>query len=148
VPAQRQHYIGGAGSLPGYNMMQFDCGARGSPDFGTLPGYGCQRFALFQAEYRSSLNFHFHWDHRSTPRDAQWTGNPFSADFNPAIVLFYDAGSAWSTDEDFYERLTKGDNWVADLGAGVEFGGLGLYFAYPLVGTGGLNVVLRLTARF
>ncbi|HSG80655.1 MAG TPA: BamA/TamA family outer membrane protein, partial [Gemmatimonadota bacterium] len=149
VPAQRQHYIGGAGSLPGFRMMEFDCGARASPDFGTAPGYGCQRFALFQAEYRSSLNFDFRWDHSSSPRQFDFSRRPWAVDFDPAIVLFYDAGAAWDTDEDFYDHLTIGDNWIADLGAGFELGGLGLYFAYPLVGSDkNLQVVLRLAARF
>jgi hypothetical protein len=148
LPAQRQHYIGGAGSLPGYRMMEFDCGARSSPDFGTVPGYGCQRFALFQAEYRSSLNFDFRWDHNSSPRQVDFSRRPWAVDFSPAIVLFYDAGAAWDTDEDFYDHLTVGDNWVADLGAGLELGGLGAYFAYPLVGSGKLRFVLRLAARF
>jgi hypothetical protein len=148
TPAQRQHYIGGAGSLPGYSMMQFDCGARESPDFGRVPGYGCQRFALFQAEYRSSLDFHFHWDHRESPQSVDFKGVNFAADFSPAIVLFYNAGAAWDTDEDFYDHLKLSDNWLADLGAGIEFGGLGVYFAYPLLGSGNLQAVLRLTARF
>jgi hypothetical protein len=126
--------------------MQFDCGARGSPDFGTSPGYGCQRFTLFQAEYRSSLDFHWHWDDRQDFDDIK--GDVFSIDFNPAIVLFYDAGAAWSTDENYWDHLTKSDNWIADLGAGLDFGGLGFYFAYPLTGSGGVNFVLRLTARF
>jgi hypothetical protein len=146
TPAQRQHVIGGAGSLPGYSMLQFDCGARTSGDFGTVPGYGCQRFTLFQAEYKSSLDFHWHWDDRQDFDDMK--GDIFTIDFNPAIVLFYDAGAAWSTGENYWDHLTKSDNWVADLGAGLDFGGLGFYFAYPLTGSGGLNFVLRLTARF
>ena len=148
TPAQRQHYIGGAGSLPAYSMMQFDCGARASPGFGTVPGYGCQRFALFQAEYRTKLNFHYRWDHDAAPRNTEFYSTPFAIDFEPAIVLFYDAGAAWDTDEDFYDHLKLSDNWIADVGAGIEFGGLGVYFAYPLTGSGGLQAVLRLAARF
>ncbi|NIR42706.1 MAG: BamA/TamA family outer membrane protein [Gemmatimonadetes bacterium] len=148
LPAQRQHIIGGAGSLPGYDMLEFDCGARGSADFGSVPGYGCQRFTLFQAEYRTSLDFHFHWDHSEAPQDIDFYGNPFAVDFAPAFVLFYDAGSAWDTDEGFYDHLKLSDNWVADIGAGIEFGGLGLYLAYPLVGRNDLQFVLRLDARF
>jgi hypothetical protein len=148
LPAQRQHFIGGAGTLPGYDMMEFDCGARATPGFGVAPGYGCQRFALFQVEYRTSLDFHFHWDHKTSPRDVDIYGNPFAIDFDPAIVLFYDAGTAWDTDEGFYDHLKLSDNWVADIGAGVEFGGLGLFLAYPLVGSDDLQFVVRLDARF
>jgi hypothetical protein len=150
LPAQRQHYIGGDGSLPGYDMMAFDCGARADPGFGTEPLYGCQRFALFQAEYRSGLDFHFHWDHENAPppRDTEFSPVPFTIDFEPRLVFFYDAGAAWATDEDFFEYLKIKDNWLADLGAGVEFGGWGFYFAYPLVGAGELKFITRLAATF
>jgi hypothetical protein len=144
TPAQRQHMIGGAGSLPGYDMMQFDCGAREDPTFGTVPGYGCQRFALFQAEYRTSLNFNW----RLNDEQVHNYRDVFSMDFDPAIVLFYDAGAAWSTDENYWDHLTDSDNWVADLGGGLELGGFGAYVAYPLTGSGGFNFLLRLTARF
>ena len=146
TPAQREHVIGGAGSLPGYNMLQFDCGARERPTFGELPGYGCQRFALFQAEYITGLDLRWRWDQDQDASDIQ--GDIFSVDFNPALVLFYDAGAAWSTGENYWDHLTKSDNWVADLGAGLAFGGFGFYVAYPLTGTGGFNFVVRLKARF
>ena len=146
LPAQRQHVIGGAGSLPGYNMREFDCGARADPDFGEEPGYGCQRFALFQAEYRTGLDFRFRWD-----RDEVYSRSDrdiFAIDFTPSIVLLYDAGAAWATDEGFFDHLTELDNWVSDIGAGVELGGLGFYIAYPLEGSGGVEGIVRLTGRF
>jgi hypothetical protein len=146
LPAQRQHVIGGTGSLPGYSMEGFDCGVRESGAIGQVPAYGCQRFTLFQAQYRSGLDFRFRWDYDQSPED--FTGDIFSAQFNPSIVLFYDVGAAWSVDEGFFEHLGKSDNWVADVGGGVDFGGFGFYLAYPLVGTGGFNFVVRLTGRF
>ncbi len=146
LPAQRQYVLGGAGSLPGYDQLQFDCGARAGAAFGTVPDYGCERFALFQAAYRSGLDFHFHWDHRQGPEDLY--GDIFSADFDPTIVLFYNAGAAWDSRDGFFDHLTDSDNWVADLGGGIELGGLGLYAAYPLTGSGGFNFIVRLAARF
>ncbi len=146
LPAQREHVIGGVGSLPGYSMLQFDCGVRGSGLADSVPGYGCQRFTLFQAEYRTGLRFNFHWNYAET--GARFRGDPFSVHFDPAVVLFYNAGAAWDTGEGFVEHLGKSDNWVADVGAGLDFGGLGLYLAYPLVGSGGLNFFVRLTRRF
>jgi len=146
TPAQRQHVIGGTGSLPGYSMQTFDCGVRGSGAVGETPGYGCQRFALFQAEYRTGLDFRWRWDQTYDP--ATIRGDIFSIDFEPAIVLFYDAGAAWDTEEDYWDYLTKSGNWQADLGAGLDLGGLGFYFAYPLVGSGGFNFIVRLAARF
>ena len=113
---------------------------------GVTPGYGCQRFALFQAEYRSGLDFEFHWDDRQVSDD--FYGDAFSVDFEPTVVLFYDAGAAWDTSESFFDHLTTSDNWVADVGGGLDFGGLGLYLAYPLVGSGGFNFLVRLSGRF
>lgn len=146
LPAQRQHVLGGSGSLPGYDQLEFDCGQRAASGFGETAGYGCQRFALFQAEYRSGLDFEFHWDDRQVP-DAFY-GDVFSVQFEPSVVLFYDAGAAWSADEGFWDHLTISDNWVADVGGGLDFGGLGMYIAYPLVGSGGLNFLVRLSGRF
>jgi len=146
LPAQRQHVLGGAGSLPGYDQLELDCGQRQAAGFGTLAGYGCQRFALFQAEYRSGLDFEFHWDDTQVP-DGLY-GDVFSVEFEPTVVLFYDAGAAWDSGEGFFDHLTKTDNWVADVGGGLDFGGLGLYLAYPLVGSGGLNFLVRLSGRF
>lgn len=146
LPAQRQHALGGAGSLPGYDQLEFDCGQRDAIEFGTVPGYGCQRFALFQAEYRTGLDFDFRWDHSQVSRDVY--GDVFSVEFEPTVVLFYDAGAAWSSGEGFIDHLTVSNNWVADVGGGLDFGGIGIYTAYPLVGSGGFNFLVRLTGRF
>lgn len=147
LPPQRQHVIGGVGTLPGYDQLEFDCGARADEGFGATPAYGCQRFALFQAEYRTGLDFNLHWNHRQMP-DKRELGDAFSIEFDPALVLFYGAGTAWNVDEGFFDHLTNSNNWVADVGAGLDFGGLGLYLAYPLVGSGGFNFFVRLSERF
>lgn len=144
LPPQRQHVVGGAGSLPGYDMFQFDCGVRRTGRLDTA--YGCQRFAVVQAEYRTGLDFRFRWDHQQAAQ--AYDRGPISVDFEPHIVLFYDAGTAWNADASYWDHLTAIDNWVADLGAGLAFGGLGFYFAYPLTGSGGFNFILRLTERF
>jgi hypothetical protein len=144
TPAQREHVIGGTGSLPGFDMLEFDCGARASESFGTEPGYGCQRFTLFQAEYRAGLNSPLRWGHDQIP---DISGDIFSVQLHPAIVLFYNAGAAWD-DEDFFDHLGKRESWKADVGGGFELGGFGFYLAYPLSGTGGANFFVRLTARF
>jgi hypothetical protein len=144
TPAQREHMIGGTGSLPGFNMMEFDCGVRSSELIGSEPGYGCQRFTLFQAEYRTGLNFRYHWDKEQIP---DISGDIFSVQFSPAIVLFFNAGAAWNA-EDWFDYLGDSDNWVTDVGAGLDLGGFGAYVAYPLVGSGEVNFFVRLTARF
>lgn len=145
MPAQREHVIGGIGSLPGYDQRRFDCGVRSQVLIGEVAGYGCQRFALFQAEYRGDLNFDLHWG--DDDRDGEIT-DIFSVDFEPDLILFYNAGAAWNTGEGFIDHLTNSNNWVADVGAGLELGGFGVYLAYPLAGSGGFNFFARLSGRF
>lgn len=143
LPAQREHVIGGVGSLPGYDQRQFDCGVRSNRLISEVAAYGCERFALFQAEYRTNLDFDLRWD----GGNLNMAGDFLSVDFEPDLVLFYDAGSAWNTGTGYFDQLTKSDNWVADVGAGLELGGLGLYLAYPLSGSGGFNFFVRLAGR-
>ena len=89
LPPQRQHALGGEGSLPGYRLFDLDCGARSrsvqrrtaaTPADGSVdlerpiffPAYGCDRFGLFQAEYRGRLRFRFDWGCRSVGRRWGW----------------------------------------------------------------------------
>ncbi|MGQ0815742.1 MAG: hypothetical protein ACT4O1_15000 [Gemmatimonadota bacterium] len=75
LPPQFQHALGGAATLPGYSTFSADCGARrsvvlrGNND-SFFPYYGCDRMALFSADYR--------------------------ADF---AAVFFDAGRGWSASD-------------------------------------------------
>ncbi len=155
LPPQRQHALGGAGSLPGFGLLRLDCGARG---FSGVRGgggarfydaYGCDRFALFQAEYRGDLSF------RAPPRVAKSTaaddgGLDWSdvrlvdADFG--WVLFVDVGAGWTSLERHHD-----ENTAVDLGAGVLLGDVGLYVAAPVrdvYGRGDVSFFIRLAPRF
>src|SRR5690606_36415227 len=50
LPPQRQHALGGEGSLPGYRLFEFDCGARSNVvhvgENAFHPYYGCDRMAV------------------------------------------------------------------------------------------------------
>jgi hypothetical protein len=136
LPPQFQHAIGGVGSLPGYRRFAQDCGAREVTrvydkmvDKAVLrsdvfPSYGCDRFALFQAEFRGTL-FSFHRGNGGgDPWEEDWNWYP-NIDFSPNWAAFFDAGQAWSLNSEESETLM-------DLGLGIFFGDLGAYFAYPL----------------
>lgn len=63
LPPQFQHALGGAGSLPGYALFSGDCGARRatvttSNNEHFFASYGCDRMAMFSAEYRGGFDFH------------------------------------------------------------------------------------------
>lgn len=158
TPPQFQHAIGGVGSVPGHSMFGQDCGARDETRFfsytedgrlfqsDVFPAYGCHRFALFQAEFRGSLfmDWSFGWDEEEDPWEGNWNWYP-NIDFSPNWAAFFDAGRAWNVDNDEADTLM-------DVGAGILFGDLGIYFAYPLNedenGDRNGNFFIRLSRRF
>jgi len=158
LPPQFQHALGGEGSLPGYPLFVQDCGARsvkrvfdhrGSDGIlrsDVSPSYGCDRFALFQAEFRGRL--FLDWSpgpgNPGDPWEEDWDWYP-NIDFSPNWVAFFNAGKAWNLENGDPEVLT-------DVGAGLLFGDLGLYFAFPLKedenGDRNGNFFIRLSRRF
>lgn len=158
LPPQFQHSLGGVGSLPGHRMFTQDCGARdvtavfnhatsqGLLRSDAFPSYGCDRFALFQAEFRGSLfmDWGFGPDDERDPWQDDWNWYP-NIDFSPNWSAFFDAGRAWNvTDSD--------TDTLMDVGVGLFFGDLGLYFAFPLNedenGDRDGNFFIRLSRRF
>lgn len=150
LPPQRQHALGGEGSLPGYSLLELDCGARagrvartdapGGPAFFTR--YGCDRFALVQAEYRGNLSFRFNWSGRGWWDDEDADRYRESWDTELDWVLFADAGHGWSTGR------SGGEDTGVDAGFGLLFDRLGVYAAVPLRGGSGVNLFVRLGPRF
>jgi hypothetical protein len=150
LPSQYQHALGGEGSVPGYRPFSLDCGARDrrflvdrGGDQEVFLRYGCDRFALFQVEYRG----HFSIDLGIDPVDEEtwerWDWYP-AVDLSPSWAVFFDAGRGWSRTEGFGDTET-----AADLGVGLFLGQLGLYWAYPLTGDDRkINFFVRLQRRF
>lgn len=158
LPPQFQRALGGPESLPGFPLWGADCGARartvsamhpgsaaggGPPAF---PAYGCDRVALFQAEYRRSFFIPLPGDGTS---DEGW-GWVLGVWPEPAWSLFVDAGRGWSlTPADPSDPPAPSPGLLADAGTGVSMGGLSLYLAHPLTGDGGgVRFLFRLTRRF
>lgn len=167
LPPQRQHALGGEGTLPGFPLYGLDCGARVSPvskglertEGNFYPRYGCDSFALFQAEYRGDVSFHVdlgRWDdeeeedgegdyaNEGYAEGGDGRGRGIDADFG--WVFFVDAGAGWSTEPGSYDEET-----AVDVGAGILVGDLGIYFALPVADgreRGGLNFFIRLAPRF
>ncbi len=144
LPPQRQRTLGGEGLLPGYPIHRFDCGARaatvqvdGEPFY---PYYGCDRVALAQLQY--SLAFPI------VPGIGRRLGLGVDFGDSAELVLFGDAGRAW-TEEKAVGMRTLGEAGVrADVGLGFALGRLGIYWAVPLSGPEtGVNFFLRLAPR-
>jgi cytoskeletal protein CcmA (bactofilin family) len=158
LPPQRQHALGGEGSLPGYPLFSVDCGARetavkapSGTEANFYPRYGCDGFALFQVEYRGDVAFRLDlggWgddeDEEYEDEESDWGGwGGIDADFG--WVFFMDAGRGWRGASGYDEET------AVDLGAGILVGSLGIYFAVPVAdgreGTG-VNFFIRLAPRF
>jgi len=159
LPPQYQHTLGGAGSLPGYELMSLDCGARsaevsvlqdrgdGAVRYAAYPAYGCDRIALFQAEYRG--NFSINIDLGDDEWEEDWDWYP-AVDFSPSWSIFFNAGRGWSLSDSASPGYLGPDTGTfADIGAGFLFGDIGLFWAYPLQGDDrNVNFFLRIDHRF
>ena len=157
LPAQRRLSVGGAGSLPGYDFRGVDDATNvGQCSTALIPAGApaqCDRVALAQVEYRGDLHLHLlsglegmggrGWRH------AQW-------------VAFLDSGRGWLVDRTVVPgavlppSLVYGTGSVpslggfrTDVGAGIDFGGLGLYVSRGLSEPARrTNVFVRLHERF
>jgi hypothetical protein len=152
LPPQFQHAFGGAGSLPGYSSFSADCGARTSAVLTSeeatqvfFPYYGCDRMALFSAEYRGGFDFHWGGFDMWDEDDDHWDW-----DFNasPNWIVFFDAARGWAND-DARLRGASDTETLYDVGAGILLGDVGIYTAVPLTGEDrSLRFFVRLGPRF
>lgn len=159
LPPQFQHALGGEGSMPGFPVFGLDCGARANlysvlrPEGETLvrrnayAGYGCDRVALFQAEYRGTFSFDLGVG--SDDWDDDWSWYPL-VDLTPSWSVFFDAGRGWSLSEPGSPAFLGPDTeTLMDVGLGLLLGDVGLYWAWPLNGDErDVNFFLRIDHRF
>ena len=154
LPPQRQHALGGEGTLPAYGLFALDCGVRehtgirgGDPvEAGDAfhPGYGCDRFVLGQVEYRSDLSLRMRLPPRARPGEDESAPRDVRADIS--WILFADAGAGWSVGG----RLGN-ERAALDVGTGIQWGDFGAYVALPVgarAGQGQANLFVRLAPRF
>jgi hypothetical protein len=147
VPAQYQHALGGPGTLPGFALFHGDCGARAlaghQGDAVYFSGYGCDRFALGQAEYRGALSLDFGFFERSGESRHDWWDVDLRAD--PTWVVFANIGRGWAYGEPDSSEVT-GTGTLADVGMGVQLGRLGVFGAVPV--TNGVDQSPRFFVRW
>jgi len=152
LPVQRRVSLGGPALMPGYPFRAFACNA-GVAD-PSLPAL-CDRMVLFQAEYRGDLSFGLlpyrnRQERRRRERarsdwldrDNFWEWDEWFWVDAPDLVLFADAGAAWLKDEGTPNEL----EW--DVGAGIEFGGFGVYATKAIAQDESLRFTLRMHRRF
>ena len=143
LPPQRQHVLGGEGTLPGYDRFAVDCGARDQAALGGFyPYYGCDRSLLLQVEARYAIL-------AGGFSPGRWLGLDFDLLTTPELVLFADAGQAWIEEESLNGRERGATSLLVDAGLGLKLGRIGFYLALPLTDQGdGANFFVRIGPRF
>ena len=153
LPTERKLSLGGPGTLPGYGFREsasgsdvFQC-SKGIVQPGT-PGQ-CDRIALAQVELRSKM---FWGSLRDDASDDWWRPG---LNGRMEWVLFADVGRGWlvgpqdggtSYPSSLMPPLST---YKADLGLGIDFGGLGVYAAKATSDASeGVRFIVRLTRRF
>lgn len=147
LPLQRRLSLGGLDLLPGYGFRALDCAPAGF----TSPGRPalCDRALITQAEFRQRLGLRAGF----TVRDPEQRElQRFIGIEDPELVLFGDAGSAWLAGDgpgrvpsDRIQSLTQ---WKADVGLGLDAGGLAVYLAKAVTDGEPVRFYLRLGRRF
>ncbi|MFW6200282.1 MAG: hypothetical protein ACOC8K_06910 [Gemmatimonadota bacterium] len=158
LPPQYQHAFGGEGSLPGFPVLSVDCGARtavggfsledGAPREEVFPQYGCDRMALFQAEFRSDLGWTLDLGGGAGEGGAapRWGSG---LELRPRWAAFLNAGRGWSRSLPGDPFTRTDESTQLDVGIGITVRNLGVYLAQPLTGDGRRpNFFVRLDHRF
>ncbi len=153
LPTQRRLGLGGPGTLPGFGFRE----TTGSPDMLTCTGgivqpgtpAQCDRVALLQMELRSG----FFWSALRNDAADDWWRPGFN--HRAQWVLFADAGRGWRVGPSgdaltFSKNAMPGfETYKTDLGIGVDFGSLGVYWAKSASDAQEpARVLLRLERRF
>ena len=161
LPAQRRFSVSGADALPGYDFRSktglTDVGSCASGPDTAYTALGrpaqCDRFALFQAEWKTDFRFSFFSDQEEGGR-THW---PFNRRFRAegAWVIFMNTGRGWLIgDGDTGLHFGKSNlptlrSWRTDVGGGLDFGSFGVYIAQSVTDTDlRPNVFVRLGRRF
>ena len=166
LPIERRLSVDGPGVMPGFGFRSDRSGADlGTCNVGaTFPGQPalCDRIALLQAEYRGDLHFDFHPDWESQD-DAGIRARDESAlrararhfHRDGTWVVFADAGRGWlvgapdGTLTYASGRIPSFSTFRSDIGAGLDFGGVGFYMAKAMSSSEEpLRLFVRLRHRF
>lgn len=144
LPLQRRLSLGGPDPMPGFAFRELSCNSPGGDP--ALPAL-CDRIALLQAEYRGGLSFGLfdldRWGHSADHQARRFPGIR-DGDFwfdEPQFVLMANAGAAWI-------HPNRPDRFEVDVGAGLEFGSVGVYAARALSLDAPIRFSLRLYHRF
>jgi hypothetical protein len=147
LPVQRRVALGGPDILPGFGFRSLNCAPSGFVD--QARASLCDRMLAVQLEVRTPLPF-------SLPVRIR---NPDLAAIQQILgieqaelVLMANAGKAWLTGDGPgrvpNDRIPVLREWDADVGAGLDAGGIGVYLAKAVAVDRAFRIVVRLQRRF
>ena len=147
LPVQRRMSLGGPDILPGLGFRDLNCGPPGFSD--QSQASLCDRMLAAQIEIRTNLPI----DVPFRIRNAELAALQQVLGIEQAeLVLLADAGKAWLTGEGPgrvpNNRIPKFGEWDADVGVGIDAGGIGVYLAKTVAVNHSFRFVVRLQRRF
>jgi hypothetical protein len=147
LPIQRRVSLGGSDLLPGYDFRAFTCAPDGFND-PALPAL-CDRVMAAQVDFRTRLNLGLGYRYQDeTRREVDRFIGIDQAD----LVVFVDAGKGWLSGDGPgrvpNDRVPSLNEWKADIGVGLDAGGLGVYLSRALTDGQPVRLGLRLHRRF
>lgn len=147
LTVQRRFALGGPDVLPGYGFRSQNCAPASLAD-PSRPAL-CDRMILAQLELRTRTRIGLPF----VTTDPYITGlQRLLSVREPDIVIFTEAGKSWITGlgpgRVPNDRIPVLREWEADIGFGLDVGGIGVYLAQPLTGSRPLTFTARLQRRF
>jgi Omp85 superfamily domain len=147
LPIQRRVSLGGSDLLPGYDFRAFTCAPAGFND-GALSAL-CDRMMVAQVEFRTRLDLGLGYRYQDQSRREV---DRFIGIDQADAVLFLDAGKAWLSGDGPGrvpdDRVPALKEWKADIGIGLDAGGLGLYLSRALTDGQPVRFSFRINRRF
>ena len=150
LPLQQRLSMGGPDPMPGYAFRASACNHDlADPVFNGSVVAACDRALLVQAEYRGHIDLDWSYD----PRDGSATdGDALIHLEGPDLVVFANGGQAWLVGSGPgklpSDRLPTIGTWLADVGLGIDWGGLGFYIGKAVTVGEPVRFTLRLDHRF
>lgn len=140
LPVQYRVWMGGPDPMAGYAFRHSACNSTvtSASYAGTMVAL-CDQMFVLQAEYRGHLSLN-------------WTYNPARGERQPLtqlwlegldLVVFGNTGQAW-----LGKTIPMPEDWIADLGLGLDWGGFGVYVAKAITVGEEVRVTVRLDHRF
>ncbi len=147
LPTQRRYSLGGTDLLPGYRFREVTCAPAGSQD--PAAAGLCDRMTAVQLEVRTRLKLG--WALKLPDRERRELSRVLAID-QADLVFFGNAGTAWLSGDGpgqvASDRFPDLGEWKADIGAGVDLGGVGFYLAKALTDGIPVRFTVRLQRRF